>query len=187
MDSEKRIFVIPHSHYDVAWINTEKKNLQRIYDIFTKVMSIMERDEDFKYVVDQAFYLEKMKNERPELFSQLADRIREGRIEVVNAGYVMPDLNLVSPLIVKKNYEVMNDFAKREFGRKPEVAWMIDCFGHPGIMPRIAREADLKYYVFWRGMNEPKSTQEFFWAGTDGTHHSYPLDEERIQLIRLRL
>jgi hypothetical protein len=168
MDSEKRIFVIPHFHYDAAWITTERNNLNTVYEILGKVIEVMRKNEDFKYVIDQVFYLEKMKTERSKLFSQLVDRIREGRIEVVNAGYLMPDLNLVSPSVIKKNYEMMNNFAKKEFGVKPEVAWMIDCFGHPGIMPKIAREADLKYYVFWRGMNEPKSTQDFYWRGSDG-------------------
>jgi hypothetical protein len=169
MDLEKRVFVIPHFHYDVAWIATEKEYLETVYKITGKVMKIMENDEDFKYVVDQAFYLEKMKRERPELFHRVAERISEGRIEVVNAGYVMPDLNLISPFAIKKSYEIMNDFAEKEFRTKPKVAWMIDCFGHPGIMPKIAREANLKYYVFWRGMNAPDCTQEFFWIGTDGS------------------
>ena len=169
MDSEKKIFVIPHFHYDMAWIKTEKHNLKKVYKIFEKVLKIMEKDRDFKYIVDQAFYLEKIKSEKPKLFHQLAERIHEGRIEVVNAGYLMPDLNLISPLIIKKNYDVMNDFAKREFNIKPEVAWMIDCFGHPGIMPKIAKEVDLDYYVFWRGMNKPKANQDFYWIGTDGS------------------
>jgi len=169
MDLEKRVFVIPHFHYDVAWIRTEEEYLKRVYRILGRVMEIMEKDEDFKYVVDQAFYLERMKKEKPKLFRQVAERILEGRMEVVNAGYVMSDLNLISPFTIKKNYEVMNDFAKAEFNTKPQVAWMIDCFGHPGIMPKIAREANLKYYVFWRGMKEPDSTQEFFWTGTDGS------------------
>jgi len=69
---------------------------------------------------------------------------------VVNAGYAMPDLNLISPLVIKKNYEMMNEFAESEFNVRPKVAWMIDCFGHPGIMPKIAKETDLEYYVFWR-------------------------------------
>jgi alpha-mannosidase len=182
MALEKRVFIIPHFHYDVAWISTEEEYLKTVYKIMGKVMEIMEKDKDFKYVVDQAFYLQKMKEERPKLFHQVAERVSEGRIEVVNAGYVMPDLNLVSPFTLKKNYEIMNDFAETEFDTKPEVAWMIDCFGHPGIMPRMAREANLKYYVFWRGMNAPDCTQEFFWIGADGsrilTHwmkHGYSL------------
>ena len=169
MDSEKRVFIIPHFHYDVAWIHTEQESLNRVYKILGTVMEIMEKDHDFTYVVDQAFYLERMKKDKPQLFSQLAETVHEGRIEVVNAGYVMPDLNLISPLTMKKSYEIMNDFAKAEFNKKPRVAWMIDCFGHPGIMPRIATMAGLKYYVFWRGMTEPDSTQEFYWTGTDGS------------------
>ena len=169
MDLEKRIFVIPHFHYDVAWIRTEEENLRRVYGILGKVLDIMARDEEFKYVVDQVFYLERMKKQRPGLFRQISERISEGRIEVVNAGYVMPDLNLVSPFTILKSFEIMNDFAKEEFNVKPQVAWMIDCFGHPGIMPKIAREANLKNYVFWRGMNRPDSSQEFFWKGADGS------------------
>ena len=168
MDSEKRIFVIPHFHYDAAWITTERNNLNKAYEILEKVIEVMRKNEDFKYVIDQAFYLEKMKLEKPDLFSQVAEKVLEGRIEIVNSGYAMPDLNMISPITIKKNYELMNDFAYREFNKKPEVAWMIDCFGHPGIMPKIAREAGLKYYVFWRGMNTLESTQDFFWRGTGG-------------------
>lgn len=105
MDLEKRIFVIPHFHYDVAWIRTEEENLRRVYGILGKVLDIMARDEEFKYVVDQVFYLERMKKQRPGLFRQISERISEGRIEVVNAGYVMPDLNLVSPFTILKSFE----------------------------------------------------------------------------------
>jgi len=169
MDLEKRVFVIPHFHYDVAWVRTEREYLKMVRKILDKVMRIMDKDDDFRYVVDQAFYLQELKTERPELFRQLTEKISEGRIEVVNAGYTMPDLNLVSPLAIKKNYEVMNDFVEEEFNTKPRVSWMIDCFGHPGIMPKLAKEAGLKYYVFWRGMNLTDSTQEFVWIGTDGS------------------
>jgi alpha-mannosidase len=161
--------VIPHFHYDLAWISTEQENLKTAYQILDKVMTIMEKDSDFTYVVDQSFYLEKMKKEKPGLFHQVVDKIQEGRIEAVNAGYVMPDLNLISPYAIKKNCEIMNDFAQEELNTKPHVAWMIDCFGHPGIMPKITKEAGLKYYAFWRGMNEPDASQEFLWTGTDGT------------------
>ena len=50
MDSEKRIFVIPHFHYDIAWITTEKENLKTVYKIFDAVMTVMRKDEDFKFV-----------------------------------------------------------------------------------------------------------------------------------------
>lgn len=169
MDLETRVFVVPHFHYDVAWINTEEEYLKAVYKILGKVLEIMKKDGDFKYVVDQAYYLEKMKGEKPALFRQIAEKIHEGRIEVVNAGYAMPDLNLISPSTITKNYEIMNNFAKEEFSTRPKVVWMIDCFGHPGIMPKIAKEVNLKYYVFWRGMNKLDSTQEFFWAGLDGS------------------
>jgi len=182
MDLEKRVFVIPHFHYDVAWIRKEKEYLKMVYKILGKVVKIMEKDHEFRYVVDQAFYLQELKTEKPKLFLQVAEEISEGRIEVVNAGYAMPDLNLISPSAIKKNYEIMNDFAEREFNTKPKVAWMIDCFGHPGMMPKLAKETGLRYYVFWRGMNLPESTQEFVWFGADGssvlTHwmkHGYSL------------
>lgn len=170
MDFKKKVFVIPHFHYDVAWVKTEREYLKIVYKILGKVIKIMKKDDDFTYVVDQAFYLEELKTKRPKLFRQVAEKISEGRIEVVNAGYTMPDLNLVSPFAIKKDYQMMNDFAEREYNTKPKVAWMIDCFGHPGIMPKLAKEADLKYYVFWRGMNVPESTQDFIWIGTDGSN-----------------
>lgn len=169
MEFEKQVFVIPHFHYDVAWIHSEVEYLRKAYRILSKVMEVMEKDKSFTYVVDQAFYLEKMKKDEPNLFREMTERILEGRIEVVNAGYVMTDLNLISPFTISKNFEIMNDFAVSEFNTKPRVAWMIDCFGHPGIMPKIARMANLGYYVFWRGMEKSYSPQEFFWTGTDGS------------------
>jgi hypothetical protein len=43
MDLEKRVFVIPHFHYDVAWISTDEEYLETVYKI-GKVMEIMEKD-----------------------------------------------------------------------------------------------------------------------------------------------
>lgn len=58
---KKRVFVISHFHYDVAWIKKEEEYLKAVYKILGKVNEIMERDSSFKYVVDQSFYLEKLK------------------------------------------------------------------------------------------------------------------------------
>jgi hypothetical protein len=44
MDLEKRVFVIPHFHYDVAWISTDEEYLETVYKIFGKAMEIMEKD-----------------------------------------------------------------------------------------------------------------------------------------------
>lgn len=44
MDLEKRVFVIHHFHYDVAWISTDEEYLETVYKIFGKVMEIMEKD-----------------------------------------------------------------------------------------------------------------------------------------------
>ena len=164
-----KVYVIPHFHYDVVWVETERSYLKRVYKIIENILDIMDSDNNFKYTLDQTYYLEKLKKEKPKLFKQLADKVREGRIEIVNGGYVMPDLNLVSPQTIKKSFELANEFALKEFGIKPKVAWMIDCFGHNGLMPKIAKEVGLNYYVFWRGMINESSTQDFIWEGIDGT------------------
>jgi hypothetical protein len=163
------IYVVPHFHYDVAWIKTEEEYLEEVYRILQKVIHIMDVDSQFKYTLDQTYYLEKIKEEKPELFKAIAKRVAEGRIEIVNAGYTMLDLNLVSPHTIKKSFQLANEFAEREFGVQPKVAWMIDCSGHHGLMPKLARDMGLNYYVFWRGMNNVNLTQEFIWRGADGT------------------
>ena len=47
MDLEKRVFVIPHFHYDVAWISSEEEYLKKVYKILGKVMEIMDKDRRF--------------------------------------------------------------------------------------------------------------------------------------------
>ena len=71
-DLEKKALVVPHFHYDVAWIKTEREYLKTVYKIFDKVLNLMDKDDDFMYVVDQAYYLEKLRAERPRIFKRLA-------------------------------------------------------------------------------------------------------------------
>jgi len=171
--------IIPHFHYDLAWVKTEEEYLEIVFGILKSIVEYMEKYPELTYVLDQGYYLEKLKegkmlpytNESLKeqqylLYSKIVSLITEGRIEFVQGGYLAPDLNLVPKRILMHNYMKNYKFAYKEFNKAPIVMWNIDAFGHHGYMPQIARKVGCKYYIIWRGV--PKDIpMQFIWKGHD--------------------
>src|SRR5262249_4440040 len=56
------------------------------------------------------------------------------------------------------------------FGARSDVLYSPDAFGHPAVLPTLAREFGIKYGVLWRGLGgEPGQERDLYrWRGPDG-------------------
>jgi len=163
-----KVFVIPHFHYDLEWVRTKEEFAELALSNMEKVLEIMRKDKEFKYLFDQLFLLELFKERKPELWNELLERIREGRIELVGGIYLMPD-NLI-PGLETQIREIL--YAKPVMeglsGKKIKIGWMIDCFGHHSQIPQIFKKAGFEFYTFKRGYRGEKM-MNFIWEGLDGS------------------
>jgi len=172
-----RIFLVPHSHYDAVWI-FEEEEYQRINEeILSTAISLMERYKDFKFIIEQMFLLEKIKENNPELFEKIERFVDEGKIEICSGEYLMPDLMFPHEEVIIRNIKHGRELCKMYFGYRPVVMWQADSFGLNAQIPQLCRLFGYKYIAFRRGSKKLQPC-EFLWQGLDGSKviaHFMPL------------
>ncbi len=172
------IYVVPHTHYDAVWVFTKEDYFYINIDfILKKVIEIMERKPEYKFLIEQVFLLEEIENRYPELFEKIGEYIRQGRIEVADGEYLMPDTMLPQEETLVREILFGKRYLREKFGFEAVVMWQADGFGLNAQLPQIYRKSGYRYVAFRRGYSE-RNPSEFLWEGLDGTRiiaHSFPL------------
>jgi alpha-mannosidase len=173
------IYLVPHSHYDVAWAFT-KEDYLNIHEIVLKKALHMVRESDFRFLVEQTYLLEQIEYRDPELFLEIADAIADGKLEIVDGQYLMPDPMIPYGEVLIREILFGKRYCREKFGIEVPVAWASDGFGLNAQMPQIYKKSGYRWLAFRRGLPKSIGTRvsEFVWEGLDGSQivsHWMPL------------
>ncbi len=163
---------IGHTHIDCAWLWTLKQTREKVQRSFATVLELMRRYPEYKFMSSQAFLYKNLKEEAPELYEELKERIREGRWECEGAMWVEADCNLSSGESLVRQVLYGKTFFQNEFGVDNRVLWLPDVFGYSAALPQILRKCGVDWFVTskisWNDLDRmPNDT--FSWCGIDGT------------------
>lgn len=162
------VHVVPHFHFDVAWIKTYEEYLEIALANILDVLNLIGKEPDYRFCLDQVALLQPFLERYPEQRENLRKAIKDGKMELVCGMYSMPDANIPSGEFLVRQFLFGKKFMEENFGVDVQCGWMIDAFGHPAQMPQILKKCGFKYYVFGRGA-PGKIPTEFYWEGIDGS------------------
>ncbi len=167
-----RITVSGHAHLDVAWMWPYWRTRQKIAHTVSNVLGLMERYPDYHYSQSQPQLLQWLKEDVPELYARVKQRVAEGRFEPVGAMWVEADCNLTSGESLIRQIMHGTRFWQQEFGVKPRHIWLPDVFGYSAALPQIMRGCNIPVFmttkISWNQFNRmPCDT--FRWRGIDGS------------------
>jgi len=162
------IYLVPHTHYDAAWIFTKEEYLQINERILGDATGLMETSE-FKFCVEQTFLLNQISKRNPNLFRRLKKMIKAGKLEIVDGQYLMADTMLPGGEVLVRNILLGKRYCKEKFGVEVPVAWVADSFGMNAQLPQIYKKLGYKWLAFRRGARADIKESEFLWKGLDGT------------------
>ncbi|MCD6567837.1 MAG: glycoside hydrolase [Dehalococcoidia bacterium] len=165
----KKIFLVPHTHYDVAWAFSKEDYFQINEGILEAVLKLMKEDSEFKFCLEQTFLLEEMERRNPELWLGLKEMIKQGRLEIVDGQYLMPDTMLPGGEVLVREILFGKRYCEEKFGVEVPVAWAADSFGMNAQLPQIYQKAGYKWLAFRRGAKAEIMQSEFIWEGLDGS------------------
>ncbi len=161
---------IAHAHTDTAWLWNFDETRRKIARTFSTVLSLMSKY-DFHYIQSMAIYYEWIKEDYPELFEKIKEKVNEGKW-LLGAGWVEFDANLPSGESLVRQLLYSQEYYLQNFGKISEILWLPDTFGFSGQLPQIMKLSGIKTFathkVFWNDTNKfPYSV--FNWIGIDGT------------------
>ncbi|MCI8387302.1 MAG: alpha-mannosidase [Clostridiales bacterium] len=163
---------IGHTHIDCAWQWTLKQTREKVQRSFSTVLELMDRYPEYKFMSSQALLYQNLKEEAPEVYEQVKERIKDGRWECEGGMWVEADCNLTSGESLVRQVLYGKRFFKEEFGVDNRVLWLPDVFGYSAALPQILKKSGIDWFVTskisWNETNKmPYDT--FAWAGIDGT------------------
>lgn len=171
-NNDVKAWAIAHTHIDVAWLWRLKHTRLKAQRSFSTVLDYMNRYPEYMFSSSQPQLYKFVKEDCPELYSRIKERVEEGRFEPEGGMWLEADCNLISGESMVRQLMFGKRFFKEEFGAESEVLWLPDVFGYSAAMPQILKKAGIKYFVTskisWNDTNHmPNDT--FLWEGIDGT------------------
>ncbi len=170
--SEKRVACIGHTHIDVAWLWTVGQTVEKAQRSFSTVEALMQRYPKYKFMSSQVPLYKAIKEECPELYERIKERVKEGRWEVEGGMYVEPDCNLTGGEGLIRQFLYGKRFFKEEFGVDSKVMWLPDVFGYSAALPQILNKCGINNFVTSKiSWNETNTMPYdlFRWKGIDGS------------------
>ncbi|MDX1359741.1 MAG: alpha-mannosidase, partial [Clostridia bacterium] len=171
-DFEAIVSGVGHTHIDVAWLWPLDVTRMKTIHSFTTVLRLMEEYPEYLFMSSQPQLYDFIKNDRPDIYEKIKDRIAEGQWEPEGGMWLEADCNLASGESFVRQLLFGTRFFKSEFDADCKVLWLPDVFGYSAALPQILRKSGVEYFmttkIFWNEYNRfPYET--FTWEGIDGS------------------
>lgn len=165
-------YCVGHTHIDVAWLWTIAQTREKAVRSFSTVLSLMKQYPEYKFMSSQPQLYKFVKEDHPEIYEEIKERIKEGRWEAEGGMWLEADCNLISGESMVRQLLFGTRFFQKEFGVKNEIVWLPDVFGYNAAMPQILKKSGINYFmtskISWSEYNKMPS-DTFMWKGLDGT------------------
>ena len=163
----KTIHIVPHTHWDREWYLTFQSFRMKLVHLIDALLDLLDQDPTFSHFTldGQTIVLEDYLEIRPQNEAALIQHIRSGRL-VIGPWYILPDEFLVSPEATVRNLLLGRKMCAR-MGKRMEVGYLPDPFGHIGQMPQILQGFGIETAAFRRGLSDEPC--ELWWHAPDGS------------------
>lgn len=166
------ICCVGHTHIDCAWLWTLAVTRDKAVRSFSTVLELMKQYPEYIFMSSQPQLYQYVKENAPDVYEGIKERVREGRWEPEGGMWVEPDCNLPSGESFCRQFLYGKRFFRKEFGKNCEILWLPDVFGYSAALPQIMKECGIHYFmttkISWNETNRmPCDT--FLWEGIDGT------------------
>jgi alpha-mannosidase len=163
-----------HAHIDVAWKWTLGQTRRKSGRTFYNVLRLMEQFPDYHFTQSQPQLYDYVRQDYPELFEAIKQRVAEGRWEPIGGTWVEMDCNISGAESLARQFLLGRTFFRDHFDPDAEspVLWLPDVFGYSWALPQLIKQAGLEYFMTTKiGWNQYNRLpyDSFWWQGLDGT------------------
>ena len=146
------IFVVPFSHVDPGYGKTfEQYYRLHVKGILDSMVQKLTEYPDMTFQWAEVVYLERWWREiNVKTKMQVRKLIREGQLEIVTGGWVMPDEAITTAEGIVDQLIEGHQWVQDKLGAIPTTAWANDPFGYSGVVPYILKSSGVQNMVILR-------------------------------------
>ena len=173
------IHVVAHTHWDREWYRAAGRFRQRLVALIDELLDDPPPFGESFLLDGQAILLDDYFAVRPERRGEVAALLRERQLEA-GPWYVLADELIPSGEALVRNLLAGHRALHALGADPPPVLYCPDSFGHPGVLPMLAREFGLSLIIVWRGYGGQRWPRgdTVDWRAADGSsvllHHLPP-------------
>jgi alpha-mannosidase len=161
-----------NSHIDAAWLWPWTETVDVVKRTFGTALQLMYEYPQYTYTQSAAAYNEWMAQKYPDMNAEIAQRIKEGRWEIVGGMWVEPDLNMPDGESLVRQLLVGKRWYQQTYGVDVRIGWNPDSFGYTWQLPQIYKKSGVDYFVTqkmtWNDTNQ-LPFKLFWWESPDGS------------------
>ncbi len=169
--SPYRFHMIGNAHIDAPWLWPWPEAISVVLSTFRSALDRMNEDSDFTFTASSAQFYEWVAQADPKMMDEIRQRVKEGRWDAVGGWWVEPDVNIPNGESLVRQGLYGQEVFQRLFGRRAEIAYNPDAFGHPATLPQIFQLQGMHAFVFMRPLINEKTLPGplFWWQSPDGS------------------
>src|SRR5271165_2855141 len=164
---------VGNSHIDMAWLWPETETVEVVRNTFGTALQLMREYPDFKFAASAAQAYVWMEEKYPAIFSEIEQRVKEGRWEIVGGMWVEPDLNMPDGESLVRQILYGKRYFQQKFGVNINIGWNPDSFGYNWQLPQIYKRSGIDYFVtqklLWASEFTKFPYRLFWWQAPDGS------------------
>jgi alpha-mannosidase len=166
------VTAVGHAHIDMAWLWRLSHTREKAARTFATVLHLMRQYPEYRFVHSSPQLYLYLKEDYPEIFAAVREKIAGGQWEITGATWIEPDTNLPGGESLVRQFLYGIRTVRHEFGVDMKLLWLPDVFGYSYALPQIIRQCGVRYLmttkISWSQFNRfPYDT--FRWRGLDGT------------------
>lgn len=157
-DAPAEVFVVPNFHpASCGWLTDWSTERNYCANSYLDHLDRVRDDPNYAFALSECNTMIAILNFHPDRVAELKQRIREGRVELVNAFFLEPTINLSGgEALVKMGAEGLR-WQQAIFGVRPHFVWAIDVTGVHEQMAQITSGLGLDAMVYTRDNPSGKS------------------------------
>jgi alpha-mannosidase len=158
--------LIPHTHWDREWYATRAAFLARLVPMLDEARAILLANSSLPFLLDgQTVILEDYLAARPDQAPVVTDLVAAGQLQTGPSRVLVDELVPSAESLVRNLLQGQRDL--HLLGGKSRTLYSPDAFGHPSVLPMLAREFGLQGIALWRGWSG--NADFFWWESPDGS------------------
>jgi alpha-mannosidase len=183
--SEMDVHLVGNAHIDLSWLWDRGETIHEICpSTFRNALDLMEANPQFCYSQSSAQIYAWVEKYYPEIFSEITQRIQEGRWEIIGGAWSEHNANIPSGESLVRQYLLGKRYFMNKFGVDVKVGWLPDVFGFNWNLPQIYKKSGIDYFMTHKLKWQEERNQPtvrfphnyFWWKAPDGSqvlaHHT---------------
>jgi alpha-mannosidase len=149
--NKRKVYLVPNFHpASCGWLTTFSR--ERVYcaNSYLDHLDRVRDDPKYAFVMSEVNNIVAIMNFQPDRIPELKQRVKQGRMELVNGFFLESTVNLSGgEALVRQGVEALRWY-EQVFGLRPRYAWTIDVCGTHDQMAQIASGLGLDAMVYTR-------------------------------------